>query len=171
MIWIGVAVAVVVLLGVGAILLKRAHANPATGSVSGSDPSAGLSDADRVRRIAPAAPMVGLEAALDGVTDGQGRTLREQLDAGAPGVEQLRVDDDTSPILRRALDHVAPAASTEPTDEPIDEPIDEHGGEPIDEHGDEPIDEHGGEPIDEHGDVHGDVHGDDGTDDIASSGP
>lgn len=127
MIWIGVAVAVVVLLGVGAILLQRAHANPATGSVSESDSPAGLSDADRVRRIAPAAPMVGLEAALDGVTDGQGRTLREQLDAGAPGVEQLRVDDDTSPILRRALDHVAPAVGAEPTAEHGEDGTNEDG--------------------------------------------
>ncbi len=121
MIWFGVAVAVVVLLGVGAVLLKRVHASPGTGSVSGSDPTAGLSDADRVRHIAPAAPMVGLESALDGVTDGDGRTLREQLDASAPGIENLRVDDDTSPILRRALDQVAPAPIAEPNNEPGDD--------------------------------------------------
>ncbi len=69
-----------------------------------------------MRRIAPAAPMVGLEAALDGVTDAQGRTLREQLDAETSGIDQLRVEDDTSPILRRALDHVTPTEAGEPDD-------------------------------------------------------
>jgi hypothetical protein len=113
MVWVGVVVAIIIVLVGGAVLLKRRHSVVSTAHGSGADPTAGLSEADRVRRIAPAAPMVGLEAALDGVTDGHGRTLREQLDAGAPGVEHLRVDNDTSPILRRALDHVAPNTTTE----------------------------------------------------------
>jgi hypothetical protein len=130
-VWIGVVIAVIVVLGVGVVLLRRAHATTPKKGLSGADPSAGLSEADRVRRIAPAAPMVGLEAALDGVTDAQGRTLREQLDAGAPEVEQLRGDDDTSPILRRALDHVAPAITDESNVEPTVEPSvqDQRGGD------------------------------------------
>jgi hypothetical protein len=129
MVWVGVAVAIIVVLVVGAMLLKRRHTIGSAAHGSGSDPTAGLSEADRVRRIAPAAPMVGLEAALDGVTDGHGRTLREQLDAGAPGVEHLRVDDDTSPILRRALDHVAPTTNGGPAIQAHAEPDAEPGSD------------------------------------------
>ena len=118
MIWVRVVVTVIVVLGVGVALLKRAHRRTPGGALAGSVPPTELSEADRVRRITPAAPMAGLEAVLDGVTDGEGRTLREHLDAGALGVDQLRVEDDTSPILRRALDHVAPAVPNERGDPP-----------------------------------------------------
>ncbi len=53
-------------------------------------------------------PMTGLESALEQVTDRQGRPIREAIDAEAGHVDDLRVPDDTGPLLRRALDHVAP---------------------------------------------------------------
>lgn len=52
-------------------------------------------------------PMTGLEAALQQVTDREGRPIREAIDAEAGHVDELRVPDDTGPLLRRALDHVA----------------------------------------------------------------
>jgi hypothetical protein len=60
-----------------------------------------------VRRssIAAAAPLTGLESALDEVTDRDGRKLREKIEAGTV-IDDLRVVDDSGPILRRALDHV-----------------------------------------------------------------
>ncbi len=51
-------------------------------------------------------PMTGLEAALARVTDRDGRPIGEHLDAEAELVDQLRVPDDTGPLLRRALDRV-----------------------------------------------------------------
>lgn len=52
------------------------------------------------------APMTGLEAALAQVTDRDGRPIGEHIDAEAPRVDDLRVPDDTGPVLRRALDRV-----------------------------------------------------------------
>jgi hypothetical protein len=51
--------------------------------------------------------MTGLESALERVTDRTGRPIRERIDAEARHVDDLRVSDDTGPLLRRALDHVA----------------------------------------------------------------
>ena len=70
--------------------------------------------------IAPPAPMVGLESALDQAMDRSGRNMREKLEAEAAIVDDLKVADDTGPILRRALDRVehadpkAPDAGTTP---------------------------------------------------------
>jgi hypothetical protein len=49
-------------------------------------------------------PMTGLESALDQATDSSGRPLRDRLDDEE--VDDLRVPDDTGPLLRRALDQV-----------------------------------------------------------------
>jgi hypothetical protein len=64
--------------------------------------------ADHPRPSAPrgAPPMSGLESALARVTDRDGRPIGERLDAEAGHVDDLRVPDDTGPLLRRALDHV-----------------------------------------------------------------
>lgn len=51
-------------------------------------------------------PMTGLESALSQVTDRGGRPLREHIDAERQHVDELRVPDDTGPLLRRALDHI-----------------------------------------------------------------
>lgn len=51
-------------------------------------------------------PMTGLESALAQVSDRSGRPLREHIDAEQQHVDQLRVPDDTGPLLRRALDHI-----------------------------------------------------------------
>ncbi len=57
-------------------------------------------------RVLPdVAPMTGLESALDQAMDRSGRNMREKLASGT-NVDELRVPDDTGPILRRALDHV-----------------------------------------------------------------
>ena len=54
------------------------------------------------------APMSGLETALSQVTDRAGRPIRDAIDAETAHVDDLRVPDDTGPLLRRALDHVTP---------------------------------------------------------------
>jgi hypothetical protein len=65
--------------------------------------SAGADDAPPVPVVAP---MTGLESALAQVTDRDGRPIRDRIDAEAGHVDDLRVPDDTGPVLRRALDHV-----------------------------------------------------------------
>lgn len=76
----------------------------------------------RSAQVAPAArplpepePMIGLESALDEATDRAGRNMRQRM-AAVEGLDDLRVTDDTGPVLRRALDHVAnvPAPGSRP---------------------------------------------------------
>lgn len=62
-------------------------------------------------------PMTGLESALSAVTDRDGRPIRDRIDAESGHVDELRVPDDTGPLLRRALDHVVPEPS-QPADPP-----------------------------------------------------
>ena len=59
-------------------------------------------------------PMTGLESALAQVKDRSGRPIGERIEA--EHVDDLRVPDDTGPLLRRALDHVTPSVdrSTDP---------------------------------------------------------
>lgn len=87
---IAAIVVVVVLLGVGAFLLRRRR----TARSEASSPPPPVVDE----------PMTGLEAALDRATDRSGRPLSDRL--GDERVDDLRVPDDTGPLLRRALDHV-----------------------------------------------------------------
>lgn len=54
------------------------------------------------------APMNDLESALAKVTDRDGKPIRDRIDAETQHVDDLRVPDDTGPLLRRALDHVQP---------------------------------------------------------------
>lgn len=61
-------------------------------------------------------PMNGLESALAQVTGRDGRPIGERIEAEASHVEELRVPDDTGPLLRRALDHVVPLG-----DDPADQ--------------------------------------------------
>jgi hypothetical protein len=67
--------------------------------------------------LAPAGPppMSDLESALSQVTDRAGRPIRDAIDAEAGHVDDLRVPDDTGPLLRRALDHVARPGETQPS--------------------------------------------------------
>ena len=59
----------------------------------------------------PPLPMNNLESALAHVTDRTGRPIRDHIDAETGHIDELRVPDDTGPLLRRALDHVVhPAA-------------------------------------------------------------
>lgn len=59
-------------------------------------------------------PMSDLESALSQVTDRAGRPIRDAIDAEAGHVDDLRVPDDTGPLLRRALDHVARPDEAQP---------------------------------------------------------
>lgn len=52
--------------------------------------------------------MTDLESALAKVTDRDGRPIREKIDAESIHVDPLRDPNDTGPLLRRALDSVAP---------------------------------------------------------------
>jgi hypothetical protein len=61
--------------------------------------------------------MTGLESALEAVTDRSGRPIREHLDAETTHVDELRVPDDTGPLLRRALDHVSGADENVPAED------------------------------------------------------
>ncbi|MFW2333227.1 MAG: hypothetical protein ACN4IE_05500, partial [Ilumatobacter sp.] len=66
--------------------------------------------------------MTGLEAALAQVIDREGRPIGERIDAEAPLVDELRVPDDTGPVLRRALDRVEHQPDGEPDGSPGDRP-------------------------------------------------
>ena len=71
-------------------------------------------------------PMTGLEAALAEITDREGRPIGERIDAEAPLVDELRVPDDTGPVLRRALDRVEHHADDEPHDSADDHTDSDH---------------------------------------------
>lgn len=75
----------------------------------------------RATRVADAAPMTGLEAALDQVTDRSGRKMREKIE-GTTAIDDLRVPEDTGPILRRALDQVEHAEPDGTAAPPVAEP-------------------------------------------------
>ena len=92
---IGLVVAIVVIaaLCVAVVLRRRATARAAQPT-----PATAPHPVDE--------PMIGLESALALVTDRDGRPMRERIDAETQHVDDLRVPDDTGPLLRRALDHV-----------------------------------------------------------------
>ncbi len=105
MVWILAVIALAVVLGgVAAWRLKRgAWSRGATlppPTPTGAEP----------------APMSDLESALDSVADSSGRSLREEIDAQTDQVDQLRVPDDTGPLLRRALDSVTDDAESDADD-------------------------------------------------------
>jgi hypothetical protein len=116
-----IPIVVVVALGVaiGAFLLmRRRSARSADTAVTG--------EAAPPRPAPPApVPMIDLESALAKVTDSAGRPIRDRIDAESGHVDELRVPDDTGPLLRRALDHVAKPAAGAPDaapGEPVDGP-------------------------------------------------
>lgn len=113
---IAVAVAVVVLAAVVFVQFNRRE------RVAVEPPTE-----DHHRR--PIEPMIGLESALAQVTDRSGRPMQDRLADESGLLDDLRVPDDTGPLLRRALDHVAPTepevgSPTASWDEPTGEPID-----------------------------------------------
>lgn len=102
---IAIAVAVVLL---AAIVFVQFNRRNRVGSAPPPMP-------ERTRRpIEPSAPMTGLESALAQATDRAGRPMQDRLADESGVVDDLRVPDDTGPILRRALDHVVP---NEPDDD------------------------------------------------------
>lgn len=107
---IAVIVVVVVLVVVAAAVARRRRSSP-----TAVEPPA---PAPPRRTVAPAAPMNDLEAALAKVTDGDGRPIKERIDAESVHVDPLRDPDDTGPLLRRALDSVARHDDAPVADEP-----------------------------------------------------
>lgn len=87
-------------IGVAALLVlrRRSPTSPDTHTPGAATPR---------RPPADETPMTGLESALDQITDSAGRTMRDRLDAETDVVDDLRVPDDTGPLLRRALDEFA----------------------------------------------------------------
>lgn len=88
---------VLAIVGVAAFLLRRrasqAPAQPVAAPVAPVEPDSNP-------------PMTGLESALAQVTDRDGRPIGERIEEESQHVDDLRVPDDTGPLLRRALDHV-----------------------------------------------------------------
>jgi hypothetical protein len=72
---------------------------------------------ERPKRIADPTPMNGLEIALDQATDRTGRNMREKIET-TTAIDDLRVPDDTGPILRRALDQVEHPQADPPVEPP-----------------------------------------------------
>jgi hypothetical protein len=110
-VWVIVLVVVIAVVALAAVVLWRR---------SSSDVATPSDAAVAASPLADEAPMSGLEAALAKVTDRDGRPIAERIDAEAQHVDELRVPDDTGPVLRRALDHVerhgsADDASGEPS--------------------------------------------------------
>lgn len=93
-VWVIGVVVVIVAAFVGIVLRRRSTAPAAVVPVVGVGP------------VPVDEPMTGLESALSRVTDRSGRPLREHIDAEQPHVDELRVPDDTGPLLRRVLDHI-----------------------------------------------------------------
>ena len=74
--------------------------------------------------------MIDLESALDKATDRSGRPIRSRIDAEAGIVDDLRVPDDTGPVLRRALDNVVRPPTEQRADhdaDPAGEPTTDDG--------------------------------------------
>ena len=111
-----VVVLVLVALAVAAAVVMRNRRSTAAATAAVAAPPAPTSRLDE--------PMTGLESALAEVTGRDGRPIGEKIDAEAQHVDDLRVTDDTGPLLRRALDHV----------EHHDEHHDGHGEHRADDH-------------------------------------
>lgn len=93
-----VVVVVIVVAAIVALSVSRGRSDSAADPVVLAQPP----------RIRPAdEPMTGLESALAQVTDRAGRPIGDRIDAESGHIDELRVPDDTGPLLRRALDHVA----------------------------------------------------------------
>jgi hypothetical protein len=107
---VGIVVGVVVAVGALAVIVREVSARS---DVVDQPPSRVLEPARSPRP--PDTPMTGLESALAQVTDRDGRPIGDRLDAESHHVDDLRVPDDTGPLLRRALDHVE---QREPDPEP-----------------------------------------------------
>ena len=97
---IGLVVVIVVAIVVGAVLLRRRR------SSAGTTGATAITDTPTVPPPPADAPMTDLEAALAKATARDGRPISEHIDAETQHVDELRVPDDTGPLLRRALDHV-----------------------------------------------------------------
>ncbi len=108
-----VVVLVVAAAAVAGVVVSRHRAGDATAPQSVSPP-------ERVRPTD--VPMTGLESALAEVTDREGRPIGDRIDAESGHVDELRVPDDTGPLLRRALDHVVHEPTEPASNDPLPRP-------------------------------------------------
>jgi hypothetical protein len=116
---IPILIVVVLAIVAGALIMSRRTAPVAVEQVA--------PDASPRQSFPAPPPMNDLEAALSKVTDSAGRPIRDRIDAETDHVDELRVPDDTGPLLRRALDHVVTPATTDAADEALgpDDPADD----------------------------------------------
>jgi hypothetical protein len=96
-----IVVALVALIGAVLVMRRKSAATN-----DGQEPAAGATSTPTPAAPGPE-PMSDLESALAQVTDSTGRPIQDRIDAETDHVDELRVPDDTGPLLRRALDHVA----------------------------------------------------------------
>lgn len=94
-----ILIVIVLVVAIGAVVAMRRR--PSTPDRPPVEPAATTPAAPEP------APMSDLESALSKVTDSAGRPIKDHIDAETDHVDELRVADDTGPLLRRALDHVA----------------------------------------------------------------
>ncbi len=114
---IGLVLVVAVVIGVVVFVMRRRSSNDAPTPPASAAPAADTGET----------AMTGLEAALAQVTGRDGRPIAEHIDAESQHVDDLRVPDDTGPLLRRALDHVEqhePTPGDAPTDASPDDSTD-----------------------------------------------
>ena len=97
MVYVVVLLVVVALAVAAAVLVRGRGRSDAATTPAGPTPATGAHIDE---------PMTGLESALAKVTDREGRPIGEKIEAEAQHVDELRIPDDTGPLLRRALDHV-----------------------------------------------------------------
>jgi hypothetical protein len=97
-----IVIALVVVIGAVFAMRRKQASSSAARSAAGSG--------THTPAVPEPPPMSDLESALSQVTDSAGRPIKDHIDAETDHVEELRVPDDTGPLLRRALDHVAKPA-------------------------------------------------------------
>lgn len=115
---VAIAAVIVVIALVTALILHRHRVRTAPGRAGDADTEP---------------PMTDLERALTQVTDRHGRPIGEAIDAEADHVAELRLPDDTGPVLQRALDEVAPPPAARPPAAPAPAPPPAGDDEPTDD--------------------------------------
>lgn len=114
-VWVIGVVVLVVIAAFAVIVLRRRSVMQARATAAAAGAASAAPDDP---------PMTGLESALAQITDREGRPIREHIDAETQHVDDLRVPDDTGPLLRRALDHVEQHDVGHDVVEPPDAPAD-----------------------------------------------
>jgi hypothetical protein len=112
-----VAISVIVIVAALVVVLAVVIAVVAGLNVSRRRATSGATPTALPPPVVDDRPMTGLETALAKATDRSGRPMRDVIDGERARVDDLRVSDDTGPLLRHALDRVTPPPTTlEPPD-------------------------------------------------------